>query len=69
MEFLVEQLEKDVAKLIRAHQRLRSENHELRKQQAVIEMEHSMLQDKYNEANLQIMNLTNQLGNIEVDHE
>lgn len=69
MELLVEQLGKDVNKLIRAYKRLRSENHELRKSQAVLEMEHTMLQDKYNEANLQIMNLTNQLGHFEVNDE
>lgn len=69
MEILLDQLEKELQKLLRAFKRLRGENHELRKQMAVLEMEHTMLQDKYNEANLQIMNLTNQLGRFEVNDD
>jgi chromosome segregation ATPase len=69
MEMLLNQLENELQKLARAYTRLKNDNNDLRKQQAVLEMEHTMLQEKYNDANMTIMNLTTQIGSHEDCHD
>jgi hypothetical protein len=69
MKALISELEIELTKLTRAFQKLRRSNKELRKQQAVFEMEQTVLQDKYNEAHLHIINLTTQLGSLGHEHE